>query len=377
MQAKLKFINTNQTAFYATVRKRVDTYFIEKNISTHANAAMWFKAIFFIGGFLALYFAIILGSLSILSLLGLSILLGMFGAFIGFNVCHDALHKAFSSNKNVNNVLGFIFNLIGASSYVWNICHNIVHHTYTNIAGHDEDIDIAPGLIRFSPTETVNKMQRYQHYYAFLLYSFAMLTWAFKKDYKKFFQKKIGEQTANHLKIEYFRLFFYKAIYYFIFIAVPLLVMPISGWQFFIGFIAYLFAQGFVLGLIFQLAHVVEGTTFPLPNTQGNVEEAWAAHQMRTTANFSVNSKVAAFLCGGLNQQVEHHLFPKICHIHYPQIAKIVKATALEFNLPYIENKTFIGALQSHYRMLRKLGKETYDSDKFINQPPLRLLITA
>ncbi len=377
MQAKLKFINTNQTAFYATVRKRVDTYFIEKNISTHANAAMWFKAIFFIGGFLALYFAIILGSFSIPSLLGLSILLGMFGAFIGFNVCHDALHKAFSSNKNVNNVLGFIFNLIGASSYVWNICHNIVHHTYTNIAGHDEDIDIAPGLIRFSPTETVNKMQRYQHYYAFLLYSFAMLTWAFKKDYKKFFQKKIGEQTANHPKIEYFRLFFYKAIYYFIFIAVPLLVMPISGWQFFIGFIAYLFAQGFVLGLIFQLAHVVEGTTFPLPNTEGNVEEAWAAHQMRTTANFSVNSKVAAFLCGGLNQQVEHHLFPKICHIHYPQIAKIVKATALEFNLPYIENKTFIGALQSHYRMLRKLGKETYDSDQFINQPPLRVLITA
>lgn len=370
MQPKLKFINNNNSAFYSTVRKRVDYYFIQKNISTHANLTMWFKTFFFIGGFLSLYFLIILGNFNTTILLGLAILLGMFGAFIGFNVCHDALHKAFSSNKHVNNTLGFIFNLIGASSYVWNICHNIVHHTYTNIAGHDEDIDIAPGLIRFSPTETVNKIQRYQHYYAFVLYSFAMLTWAFKKDYKKFFQKKIGEQTANHPKIEYFKLFFYKAIYYFIFIGVPLLVMPISGWQFFIGFLAYLFAQGFVLGLIFQLAHVVEGTSFPLPNTEGNVEEAWAAHQMRTTANFSVRSKIVAFLCGGLNQQIEHHLFPKICHIHYPAIAKIVKTTAFEFNLPYIENITFLDALQSHYRMLKKLGKESYSINKN-NKPVL------
>jgi linoleoyl-CoA desaturase len=377
MQPKLKFINTNQCAFYATVRKRVDTYFIDKNISTHANAAMWFKAFFFIGGFLTLYFLIILGNFSPTTLFAFAILLGMFGAFIGFNVCHDALHKALSSNKTVNNVFGFVFNLIGASSYVWNICHNIVHHTYTNIAGHDEDIDIAPGLIRFSPTETVNKTQRYQHYYAFFLYSLSMLTWAFKKDYKKFFQKKIGEQTANHPKIEYFRLFFYKAIYYFLFIAIPLLIMPISGWQFFIGFISYLLAQGFVLGLIFQLAHVVEGTTFPLPNFEGNVEEAWAAHQMRTTANFSVNSKIAAFLCGGLNQQIEHHLFPKVCHIHYPALAKIVRATALEFNLPYIENITFIGALQSHYRMLHKLGKQAYDTNKTLNEEPTPVLIAV
>lgn len=377
MQPKLKFVNTNQCTFYATVRKRVDTYFTDKNISTHANAAMWFKAFFFIGGFLTLYFLIILGNFSPTTLFAFAILLGMFGAFIGFNVCHDALHKAFSSNKTVNSVLGFIFNLIGASSYVWNICHNIVHHTYTNIAGHDEDIDIAPGLIRFSPTETVNKTQRFQHYYAFFLYSLSMLTWAFKKDYKKFFQKKIGEQTANHPKIEYFRLFFYKAIYYFLFIGIPLLVMPISGWQFFIGFISYLLAQGFVLGLIFQLAHVVEGTTFPLPNEVGNVEEAWAAHQMRTTANFSVNSKIAAFLCGGLNQQIEHHLFPKICHIHYPALARIVRATALEFNLPYIENITFIGALQSHYRMLHKLGKQAYDTNKTLNEEPTPVLIAV
>lgn len=360
MIKKVKFTNTNQSAFYATLRKRVDAYFIENQISVHANNAMWFKAIFFLGGFITLYFAILLGNFSLPIMLALAIVLGMFGAFVGFNICHDAIHKAFSANPMVNKIFSFLFSLIGASAYVWSICHNIVHHTYTNISGHDEDIDVAPGLIRFCEKEPVNKIQRYQHIYAFGLYSLAMLSWVFRKDYKKFFQTKIGCQVSNHPKIEYFNLFFFKFLYYFLFIILPFFVIEATWWQFLIGFLAMQFAQGLVLGLVFQLAHVVEGTSFPHPNIEGNIEEAWAAHQMMTTANFAVDSKLAGFFCGGLNRQVEHHLFPKICHIHYPAIGKIVKATAAEFNLPYIESPTFVSALSSHYRMLKKLGKEAY-----------------
>ncbi|RZL40690.1 MAG: acyl-CoA desaturase, partial [Pedobacter sp.] len=187
-----------------------------------------------------------------------------------------------------------------------------------------------------------------------------MLSWVFRKDYKKFFQKKIGEYVLNHPRKEYFNLFFYKIAYYFLFILLPLLIMDITWWQFIIGFLAMQFSQGLVLGLIFQLAHVVEGTNFPLPNEDDNIEEAWAAHQMRTTANFAVENKTISFFCGGLNRQIEHHLFPKICHIHYPEIGKIVRQTAKEFYLPYIENPTLSLALRSHYRMLKKLGKEAY-----------------
>lgn len=362
MSKKVKFTNLNKSTFYATVRKRVDGYFEENQLSVHANNAMWFKAIFFLGTFVTLYLGILIGDLNIYLKLSMAILLGMFGAFVGFNICHDAIHKAFSANQKVNKTFSFLFSLIGASAYVWSICHNIVHHTYTNISGHDEDIDVAPGLIRFSEDEPVNKIQRYQHIYAFGLYSLAMLSWVFRKDYKKFFQTKIGSQVANHPKIEYFNLFFFKFLYYFLFIILPLIVIDVTWWQFLIGFLAMQFAQGLVLGLVFQLAHVVEGTSFPELNDEGNIEEAWAAHQMMTTANFAVNSNIAAFLCGGLNRQVEHHLFPKICHIHYPAIGKIVKETALEFNLPYIESPTFFTALASHYRMLRKLGKEAYRS---------------
>lgn len=360
MTKKVKFTNVNKSTFYTTLRKRVDEHFEEQNLSIHANTAMWVKAFFFLGTFITLYLLILLGNFTPLIMLSLAIFLGVFGAFVGFNICHDAIHKAFSDKPIVNQIFSFLFSLIGASAYDWSICHNIVHHTYTNIAGHDEDIDVAPGLIRFSTEEPVNKIQRYQHIYAFGLYSLAMLSWVFRKDYKKFFQTKIGSQVANHPKIEYFNLFFFKFLYYFLFIILPLIVLDITWWQFIIGFLAMQFAQGLVLGLVFQLAHVVEGTTFPLPNEEGNIEEAWAAHQMMTTANFAVNSKLAGFLCGGLNRQVEHHLFPKICHIHYPAIGKIVKETALEFKLPYIESPTFMNALTSHYRMLRKLGKEAY-----------------
>jgi linoleoyl-CoA desaturase len=364
MTKKVKFTNINKSTFYATLRKRVDQHFEEQNLSTYANTAMWIKAIFFLGTLISLYLLILLGNFSALVMLGLAVLLGVFGAFVGFNICHDAIHKAFSDKPIVNQIFSFLFSLIGASAYVWSICHNVVHHTYTNIAGHDEDIDVAPGLIRFSDEEPVTKIQRYQHIYAFGLYSLAMLSWVFRKDYKKFFQTKIGSQVANHPKIEYFKLFFFKFLYYFLFIILPLIVLNITWWQFLIGFLSMQFSQGLVLGLVFQLAHVVEGTSFPLPNDDGNIEEAWAAHQMMTTANFAVESKIAGFFCGGLNRQVEHHLFPKVCHIHYPAIGKIVKETALEFNLPYIENPTFMSALASHYRMLNKLGKEAYVEQK-------------
>jgi linoleoyl-CoA desaturase len=248
---------------------------------------------------------------------------------------------------------------------MWNITHNVVHHTFTNIPGHDEDIEVAPGLIRLSPAEKATPIQKYQHYYAFLLYGLAAISWIFRKDFKKFFQKKIGNyNNSQHSASAYFNLFFFKFLYYFLTIAVPIIMLPtITWWQFLFGYVSLQLVKGFVIGLVFQLAHVVEGTDFPEPNEDGNIEEAWAIHQMCTTANFARKSWLATFLCGGLNMQIEHHLFPKICHIHYPAISEIVQKTAIECGVPYIENETFGGALASHYAMLKRFG--TGDSFPF------------
>lgn len=356
MNQSLKFNDQRNSQFFATLKKRVDEYFKINKLSKKANMAMIVKTTIYLSSFVGLYFLILLGNLPLWLTLGLAILLGMNMAFIGFNICHDALHGSYSKHPWVNKSLGFIFNIIGANVYVWNITHNQIHHTYTNIVGHDGDLELAPGIVRISENDPWKPWHRYQHIYAFFLYGLASLSWFFRKDYVKFFQKKIGSHVNKHPKIEYFNLFFYKFVYYGLFIILPLMVMEITWWQFLIGYLAMNFAEGLVLGLVFQLAHLVEDTHQVVPKEGESIEESWAAHQLRTTANFSRKSGIATFLCGGLNFQVEHHLFPKICHIHYPEISEIVKNTAHEFDLPYHENESFASALKSHYNFLKEAG---------------------
>ncbi len=356
---KLKFNGKNQPGFYVEVKREVDHYFKSNNIAKNANGAMVFKTTLFLGLLVSLYVLIVFGGFNIWITFGMAILIGMVQAFIGFNVCHDAIHGSYSSNGKVNKILSYTFNLIGANAYVWKITHNTVHHTFTNIPGHDEDLDVAPGLVRLSKLEKKKPIMKYQHLYAFFLYGLASLSWVFRKDYVKFFQSKIGQtDNTNHPKREYFDLFFFKAVYYTLFIVIPLVVMNIAWWQFLIGFLCMHLAEGFVLGLVFQLAHTVEGIDFPEPDNEGAMEESWAVHQMHTTANFSRKSAIAAFLCGGLNFQVEHHLFANICHIHYPAISNIVERVAKKHGVPYHENITFFDALASHYKTLKRFGRE-------------------
>lgn len=357
MKVKTKFPAASGAHFYATLRQRVNFDFASRNVSMHANGLMWLKTFIFLSLFILLYVTIILADLNGIVLILLTLTLGVVCAFIGFNICHDAIHGSFSAHKRTNKTLSLLFHLVGASPYVWNITHNIVHHTYTNIPGHDEDIEIAPGLIRISHEDKLEPHQRYQQWYAFPLYGLASLSWVLRKDYKKFFQQTIGARENIHPQIEYFNLFFFKFLYYGLFIIVPILLMNLQWWQVLIGFILLHLAQGITMGLVFQLAHVVEGTAFPKPNEHGDMEEAWAEHQMRTTANFATQSPMAAFFLGGLNRQIEHHLFPKICHVHYGRISVIVKQTAMEYDIPYYENHTFFSALRSHFRLLKKLGR--------------------
>jgi len=352
--------------FYATLRVRVDQYFESRSISKHADAAMIGKTILFLGGASSLYLLILFGGFSPIVMLALATALGIFSALIGFNVCHDALHGAYSKSEFVNNTLGSIFYIIGANPYNWKISHNLVHHMFTNIHDHDDDLIVAPGLVSVCPQDKPKAIQRYQHFYAFALYGFASLSWIFVKDYIKFFQGSIGSHdTSKQPPVELFKLFFFKAVYYVLVIVLPLVLIDNITWvQFIIGFLCMQVAKGLVLGLVFQLAHVVEDLEFPEAHESGCMEDTWAVHQLRTTADFGRNSWITSFLCGGLNMQIEHHLFPKVCHTHYGAIAVIVKQTAEEFGIPYYENATFGKALQSHYRTLRRFGKEALDREK-------------
>ncbi len=354
--AKVKFIQNSESEFYTVLKQRVNQYFIDKNITKNANWQMVLKTIIILAGTISTYLIIVLELLNPWALLVTAAILGIFTALIGLNIAHDALHGSYSSNTQVNRFLGVLFNIVGANDYLWKIKHNVIHHTYTNVPEHDDDINQAK-ILRMEPNQKHMKIHRFQHIYLFFLYPLSSLSWVFIKDYQKFFTSKISSHVIKkHPKKELFRLIIYKLIYYTLYIVIPFTVMDLAWYYILLGFIVMHLFEGATLSFIFQLAHVFEGTSYPEPSDSGQMERTWAEHQLFTTLDFGRKSPFVNFFFGGLNFQVEHHLFPKICHIHYSKISPIVQKTAEEYGLPFLENKTFFGALISHVRMMKKMG---------------------
>lgn len=354
---KIKFARYNSTKnFHNDVKQRVDQYFISENISKSANASMVAKTIFILIGWAGTYFLILSNLINPFVMLGLALMHGFFAAMIGMNIAHDAIHGSYTNNSKLNKRIGLLFNFVGANDYVWGISHNMVHHTYTNIPEHDEDIHQVP-ILRMEPTQKLWWIHRFQHIYAFFLYSLATMSWVFIKDYVKFFQHQLGSHYRKTFpRREIFRLFFYKAIYYTIFLVIPLAVINLSWYWILLGFVAAHVVEGMTLAITFMLAHIIEDVEYPEPDANGQMELPWADLQLHTTANFAMKNPIVNFVTGGLNFQIAHHLFPKVCHIHYPKISEIIKETARDHNLPYIEHETFFGALASHTRVLKKFG---------------------
>lgn len=342
--------------FHTELKRRVDDHFRSRGISRRANAAMVAKSVFWLGAVVSLYLGLITGEWGALPSLALSMLLGFCVACIGFNIGHDGIHGAYSERPWINRVVGWSFQLIGASAYTWAISHNVVHHTYTNIPGHDGDIEPGP-LLRFHAGQKKRAFHRLQHLYAWPLYCFVGLLWVYTKDFEQALRR--DPRTGKRIGLEgWLNVIAAKVLHIGLFVVVPLLTMDrFAGWQLLVGYLGFQFVAGFTLSIVFQLAHVVEGPTMPFAGDDGSMADSWAAHQLRTTANFSPGSRLAQFICGGLNYQVEHHLFPKVCHVHYPDIAPIVAATAREFGLPYFEHPTFLAGVRSHARALMQLGK--------------------
>ncbi len=356
----IRFNNANRQ-FYMTAKKRVDDYFKTNNISKFGNFNMVIKTI--------AMFIIFLGPYAILmsnvvtngyAQMGLWILMGIGMSGVGLSVMHDANHGSYSKNTKINKLMTFSMTLIGGSSLNWQLQHNNLHHTFTNIDGHDEDI--APlGFLRFSPHAEWKKIHKFQFLYAWFFYGLMTLMWAFTKDFAQLIRyNKMGLLKGHNttFKAELIKLSIHKVIYLGYNLVLPLIFIEAPIWQILLGFFAMHFTCGLILALIFQPAHVVEMTEFPTPVGETlSMEDDWASHQMKTTANFAQKNRVLSWFVGGLNYQIEHHLFPNICHVHYKKIAPIIQETAKEFNLPYHSKPTFIGAVVSHAKVLYQLGR--------------------
>ena len=343
--------------FVAEIKAKVAEYFERTGLSQKANAAMKVKTVALFAAFFVPYGLILANAVPPLAMWGLTVLMGVALAGIGFGISHDALHGAYSDNPKLNAALGYSFDLMGASSYMWKITHNVVHHTYTNVHPIDEDLEVSP-LLRLSPLAKHHRFHRWQHLYALAAYSMSTLNWVFWKDYDYFTRKDIGPYlNKKHPRADVATLVVSKVFYAFWAIALPLMLVRVPLWQFALGWFTMHLVGGTILGVVFQLAHVVEQTQHPVPDDLGRMPNGWMVHEMLTTANFCVGNPWITWYVAGLNHQIEHHLFPKTCSVHYPAISKIVKEVTLKHGLPYYENTTFLGAVGSHLRILRRLGR--------------------
>ena len=355
---KTRFVarDKHEHEFAIALRKNVNNYFKENNLSTKANGAVILQVAIMLSLYILPVLALLIFPLPVWAAALMPILAGIGLAGTGMCVMHGGAHDALSHQKWLNKVMGGTMNLLGNSVFTWKVKHNMLHHTYTNIDGLDADI-VSKGPMRFSEQSPLKKANRLQHIWAIVTYGLLTLSmlvndFIWLNDYRK-------DGTLEKQKIAFgpalLKLVAIKSIHIFLFLIVPVLVTDYPFWLVFCGWLLMHWTGGFILSVVFQLAHVVEGVEQPVP-VEGVIENDWIVHELRTTANFAGKNQFLNWYIGGLNFQIEHHLFPNICHIHYPKIAPIVERTAKEYGYPYIQKPTFLNALASHVRKLKELG---------------------
>lgn len=356
----IRFLSDDkQKQFAYNVRKNVNKYFEENGISPKGDFRMVIKTIVMLSLYVAPFIVLLTIPMNAWFAVLLWVLMGIGVAGIGMGVMHDAVHGSYSDRKWLNKLLSGTLYLLGSNVFNWQIQHNILHHTNTNIDGLDEDIE-SKGPLRLSENAPLKGIHRYQYIYAFLFYglmTFAKLTNDFKQ-LLKYNRSGITRKSGINPAFEFTKMIVYKLTYLFVIIGLPIMLTDLAWWQVVIGFVIMHWTTGIILSTIFQMAHVVEGATQPMPDEKGVIKNDWAIHQLNTTSDFGRKNLFLNWFIGGLNFQIEHHLFPNICHIHYRKISPIVERTAQEFGLVYNLKPTFFNALGSHIRRLKELGRK-------------------
>lgn len=342
-------------AFQFALRRRVEEHFRASGRRQRDCPEMYLKSAILLGAFAASYGLLVFGAQTWWQGALLAVLLGLLSAGIGFNVQHDGGHQAYSNRAWVNTLTAMTLELLGGSSYVWRWKHGLLHHAYVNVHGHDTDIDL--GLLgRLSPHQRRLPYHRWQHVYLWAFYGLLPVKWQLVGDFRCLITGRIGAHpVARPRGWELLTFVAGKAVFFAVAFGIPL--MRHTAWTVVAGYAIASLVAGIVLSVVFQMAHCVGEADFPVPTeATGRVERAWAVHQVETTVDFARGSRIATWLLGGLNFQIEHHLFPRISHINYPVLATLVEETCREFGIRYAEHRSFRAGLASHFRWLRRMG---------------------
>ncbi|MBH45312.1 MAG: acyl-CoA desaturase [Flavobacteriaceae bacterium] len=356
-----RFSRKESKEFFNTLNKRVNQYFRENNIDKTGNWKLYLKTVVMFMLLVTPFVLILLLDISDWYKLPLAVLVGVGLAGVGMNVMHDGNHGSFSKYHWINKLMGSSIYILAGNVFNWKIQHNVLHHTYTNIKDHDEDLD-AGVVLRFSKHADWRPHHRFQHLYSVLLYGLLTLKWAIVTDFiqlTRYQKKNLSYANSKSHSVQWVGLIISKIVYFSVWIILPIFIFHFTWWKVMIGFFVMHYTAGLILSLVFQLAHIIGEADMPLPDlNSGTMKNSWAVHQLRTTVNFSTKNRIVNWFTGGLNHQIEHHIFPHISHVHYTKISRIVKRTAQEFNLPYNEYKTTRSAIFSHFKFLKQMGMQ-------------------
>jgi linoleoyl-CoA desaturase len=361
---RFNFAHTvTSSTFSKDLAHRVNDYFRARQISRHANPEMVFKTVLGFVLWIATYIWLMTGRFNWLEVVGIYVIHGYTQLFMGLNIAHDANHGAYSKNKTINKALGRVFDCVGLSSYMWRLMHNDAHHTFVNVRGADTAL-ISGRIFRFTPHDTRRPLHRYQHLYAPFLYCLATLDWVLVKDYKWLLSARQygNRKVLRHPWGEVIFLFAAKAFYYTYMLVLPLIFIHAPWYSVLLGFTVMHFFLGFTLALTFQPNHFTEDSSYAEIDANGNIGSDYVQHIFDTTADYARGNPLACWMMGGLNLHMIHHMFPGICHVHYPALTEIIKSTAEDHGLHYRENRTISGAFLSHLKWMRILGRADFGS---------------
>jgi linoleoyl-CoA desaturase len=347
-----------QKKFVVELKKQVLNYFKVQDISLKGDYRMILKAIFMLTMYILPFILLLLIPLKPAVAVLLIVVMGIGEAGIGMSVMHDAAHGAFSSKAWVNKLFAATIFLLGSNTLNWKIQHNVLHHTFTNIYGYDQDIETKAAL-RLSEHAPLKRYHKHQHIYAFLLYGFMTLSKLITdfKQLAEFNKNGITLNQGKNASKEMTKLICSKLIYFVVIIGLSLRVTTFSWYEILLGFCLLHLTAGIIMSTIFQMAHIVEGAQQPLPDSMGRIHHEWEVHQLFATSDFARKNKILGWYAGGLNYQIEHHLFPNICHMHYPKIAPLVEQIAMEHGIRYNLKGSFLEAFISHRKRLKTLGR--------------------
>lgn len=347
-----KFIGNAK--FQRELNERVAAYFERTRKPRRDCPQLYLKTAILLIAFVGLYVALVFFAQTWWQAIPLAILLGFATAGIGLNIQHDGGHDAYSDRPWINKLAAMSLDLIGGSSYVWHYRHTVLHHTYVNITGHDSDVDLGV-LARVTPHQKRYPIHRWQHFYMWPLYGLMAIRWQIFGDYLDVIKANVSGHPIPRPKGWDLVIFLGgKLTFLIIALGIPMMLHP--WWVVLIFYATAAMVVGITLSVVFQLSHIVEEAEFVAPTEANRIENAWAIHQVESTCDFARRSRLAAWLLGGLNYQIEHHLFPRICHVHYPAMSKIVEQTCREFAVEYNEHRTFLAGVASHFRWLRQMG---------------------